>query len=584
MSKKPKFKNIMFPVVMISLALALRQMSMTIVSPFISTYCKSLTGYTPLLSGLAVGIFGLMQAIFQIPFGILSDRYGNKRVLLSGLVLVIAGFILGFLAQNIWLLIFARALQGSGAIIGVGYAWVAKLADNQTRTKAMSILGGFISAAAALAFAIGPLLRGIMPVNCMFLAGGILLSINTLYILIFIKDKKESKKTTVLDGNQITSLLRNRTFVTMNIVAFLNNFMMMSVFYAAPIYMDQVTGQNGMWKIFIPAIIISILFMKASIRWVNKGYKDRVLLVAFAVAFLSILFYFNPSSFICLLLGTSLFLCGYITIATLVATLANEVVEDSLRGTGNGIFNSFQYIGNFAGAFAMGAVWPGSQKAAWLIVIVAGVVGFLLVGLGRHFKKKSINRKDEHMKDRILDVVARLIERYGLKKFTVDEVAAEAGISKKTLYQYFSSKDEMIRLYFEEIITSDQESALSVMDNKQDLFEKIYAMVHSNHRYRIPLQILDEAKQFYPDEWTKIEALKQFKLDMFQQLLEEAAKEGILRENVHFGILSSILERISSMFLDTDFLLENGLKSTQAIDEALNIIIHGIVKTDDKTS
>lgn len=184
------------------------------------------------------------------------------------------------------------------------------------------------------------------------------------------------------------------------------------------------------------------------------------------------------------------------------------------------------------------------------------------------------------MKNKIMDAVARLIVRYGLKKFTVDEVAAELGISKKTLYQYFSSKDEMIREYFEETITSDRQSVLDVMNNGQDFFEKVYAIVHSSHRYHMPVQIMDEAKQFYPDEWAKIEALKQFKLDAFQKLLKKAAEDGILRQNVHFGILSSMLERVSSMFIDTDFLLENGLKSTQAIDEALNIIIHGIVKEE----
>lgn len=184
------------------------------------------------------------------------------------------------------------------------------------------------------------------------------------------------------------------------------------------------------------------------------------------------------------------------------------------------------------------------------------------------------------MKDKILDIVARLIERYGLKKFTVDEVAAELGISKKTLYQYFNSKDEMIREYFEGIMTSDRQSVLAVMDSQRDFFEKIHAIVHSSHRYRMPVQIMDEAKQFYPDEWAKIEALKQFKLGVFQKLLKKAADEGILRQDIHFGILSSMLDRVSDMFIDTDFLIENGLKSTQAIDEALAIIIYGIVKKE----
>lgn len=394
MSTQIKTKNIMLPVVMISLALALRQMSMTIVAPFISTYCKSLVGYTPLLAGLAVGAFGLMQALLQIPFGMLSDRYGSKRVLLSGLAVVVIGFIVGFFAQSIWMLILARVLQGSGAVIGVGYSWVAGLANDQNRTKAMSILGAFISAAAALAFAVGPILRGVMSVSWMFMAGAILLSINSLYILFFLKDARGGEKASVPQRGEIAALLRNRTFVTMNMAAFLNNFMMMSVFYAAPIYMDQITGQNGMWKIFVPAIIVAILFMKATIRWVNKGYVNVVLLVAFAFSFLSILFYFRPSSFPFLLLGTTFFLCGYITIATVVATRANEVLEDNLRGTGNGIFNSFQYIGNFGGALITGAVWGTSQRAAWLIVIAVGVVGFLMIAFNKPSATKKSDRED----------------------------------------------------------------------------------------------------------------------------------------------------------------------------------------------
>lgn len=394
MSTRSKTNVIMLPVVMISLALALRQMSMTIVAPFISTYCKSLVGYTPLLAGLAVGAFGLMQALLQIPFGMLSDRYGNKRVLLSGMALVIVGFVFGFFAKSIWMLILARVLQGGGAVIGVGYSWVAGLADDQNRTKAMGILGAFISGAAALAFAVGPLLRGVMTVNWMFMSGAILLSINSLYILIFLKNAGNTNKVSVPQRGEISSLLQNRTFVTMNIAAFLNNFMMMSVFYAAPIYMDQVTGQNGMWKIFVPAIVIAILFMKSAMRWVDNGNIHFVLLIAFVVSFLSILFYFHPFSFPFLLLGTTFFLCGYITIATVSATRANEVLENRLRGTGNGIFNSFQYIGNFGGALATGAVWEISQRAAWLIVIAAGVSGFLILIFNRPTVVQKQNKED----------------------------------------------------------------------------------------------------------------------------------------------------------------------------------------------
>jgi MFS family permease len=381
------------PIVMLSAALALRQMSMTIVMPFISTYCRSLSGYTPLLAGFAVGIFGLMQAIFQIPFGVLSDRYGNKKMLLIGLAQVVAGLVLAYFARSIGLLILARGLQGSGAIIGVAYSWAAGLVGQSKRTEAMSVLGGFISAAAALAFAIGPLLRGIMPVNWMFLSCAILLSLNSLYILFFLRDAESVAPQKALPKGQISALLRNRAFIDMNLAAFLNNFMMMAVFYALPFYLDKVTGERGMWKIFVPAILVAILFMKAAVSFSDKGNNRRVLIAAFLLSSVSLFCYFDRASFSALLAGTSLFMCGYITLATLVATNVNNIVEDSYRGTANGIFNSFQYIGSFAGAVAAGALWGISDRLTWFVVICIGIIGVALVGLGKSQEPARTGKK-----------------------------------------------------------------------------------------------------------------------------------------------------------------------------------------------
>lgn len=385
---RKKVNNIMFPVVMLSLALGLRQMSMTIVTPFISTYCKNLIGYTPLLAGLAVGAFGLMQAIFQIPFGILSDRFGNKKIMIGGLSLVVVGLVLAYFANNIGLLIFARALQGSGAVVGVGYSWVASLADDRNRTKAMSILGAFISAAAALAFAVGPLLRGTMSVNWMFMAGAILLFANELYILFFIKDTKSSENNNIPQGNDFHILLKNKIFVIMNLVAFINNFIMMSVFYAVPYYIDTVTGQAGMWKIFIPAITAAIIVMKFSTKWADKGHLNPILIGAFLISCIGILFFFEKNSYVFLLIGMTLFMCGYISIATIVATDVNNIVEDRYRGTANGIFNSFQYVGNFAGALLTGAVWSVSQTLAWILLVCVGIVGLLMIIFGKPKERK----------------------------------------------------------------------------------------------------------------------------------------------------------------------------------------------------
>lgn len=377
------FDNTRIAVVMLCLALALRQMSMTIVMPFISTYCKSLKGYTPVLAGLAIGVFGLTQAVFQIPFGVLSDEYGNKKMMLIGLTQVAAGLFIAYISKNIGLLILARALQGSGAVIGVGYSWTASMVDEKERISAMSLLGAFISAAAALAFAIGPLLREIISVNLMFLFCAILLSLNELYILFFLKDNKSKNKNRSIQNNQIYTLLIDKNFVIMNIVAFLNNFIMISVFYALPIYLNKVTGETGMWKVFVPAIVIAILAMKSTVKYTRKGFNNQVLMCSFLILSLGLIFYFRKSSYIFLLIGTTIFMCGYITLATVVAADVNDLVADKYRGTANGIFNSFQYIGNFVGAIVTGWLWGISETLTWLILMAVGIIGFLIICLGK---------------------------------------------------------------------------------------------------------------------------------------------------------------------------------------------------------
>lgn len=182
------------------------------------------------------------------------------------------------------------------------------------------------------------------------------------------------------------------------------------------------------------------------------------------------------------------------------------------------------------------------------------------------------------MKEKILNAAAQLIQRYGLKKFTVDEIAAELSISKKTIYQYFNSKDDIIREYFEASIASDKDSMTSVLSSNENFSHKIHAIVYSNHKYRLHVPLLAEAKKFYPDVWLKVEDLKQFKLNATKDLSKEGVGKGLVKPDVNFGILSKMLQEISDMFTNYDFLFENHLNTREALDEALKIIFNGIMQ------
>lgn len=136
----------------------------------------------------------------------------------------------------------------------------------------------------------------------------------------------------------------------------------------------------------------------------------------------------------------------------------------------------------------------------------------------------------------------------------------------------------MIHEYFVANLESDKQNMDKAMSEAEGFRNKLYALVHTNRCYGLPIFVMGEAKQFYPEEWAEIEALRKYKLDALNELLKCAKKEGILKSNVHFGILTAMLERSSDIILDTDFLLENKLHVAQAIDAALDIILYGIEK------
>ncbi|MFA6857843.1 MAG: TetR/AcrR family transcriptional regulator [Treponema sp.] len=182
------------------------------------------------------------------------------------------------------------------------------------------------------------------------------------------------------------------------------------------------------------------------------------------------------------------------------------------------------------------------------------------------------------MRDAILNEAAVLIKQYGIRKFTIDEIAAALKISKKTIYQYFSGKDDIIRCYIESSVTSDRECVAAAMKKDTDLLEKIRGVIHSVHTYPLTVDLLNEVKQFYPEQWKKIEELMQFKTDAVKKIGRQGIREQLIRPGVSLPVLTKMIQEISSMFTDYEFLAENRLKTGEAVDCALDIILNGILR------
>ncbi|WP_321833294.1 MFS transporter [Clostridium butyricum] len=389
MIKKYKYKsfNSIF-VGTLGVALGIRQMAMTMVMPFLSTYSSTLKYNTPMLAGIALGVFGLMQALFQIPYGIWSDKKGNKIVMVIGLLQVGIGLVIAYFANNIYLLIFARAMQGSGAIIAVGYSWISStITDQKERMKSMSIISTIIGVAAALSFAFGPLIHKFVSVKDMFLYSAIIIFIAWFVIVLFLKDTKNIYNEETMEvKDAIRILSKDKSFIALNIAALINNFIMTAIFFSIPQYLEKITGIDGMWKIFMPTVIVAIIVMRIVVRRLNNSESVNFLISAFVLSALGVLFYLNKDSFISIFIGTLLFMIGYISISTIIPVLGNFILEDEYRGTGNGIINSLQYIGSFLGSSIIAAIWVKSEKCSFIVTFLVGLLGALII-------KKYVNKE-----------------------------------------------------------------------------------------------------------------------------------------------------------------------------------------------
>lgn len=372
----------------LGVALGIRQMAMTMVMPFLSTYSNTLKYNTPMLAGIALGVFGLMQALFQIPYGIWSDKKGNKIVMVIGLLQVGIGLVIAYFANNIYWLIFARAMQGSGAIIAVGYSWISStITDQKERMKSMSIISTIIGVAAALSFAFGPLIHKFVSVKDMFLYSAIIIFIAWFVIVLFLKDTKNIYNEETMEvKDAIRILSKDKSFIALNIAALINNFIMTAIFFSIPQYLEKITGIDGMWKIFMPTVIVAIIVMRIVVRRLNNSESVDFLISAFVLSASGVLFYLNKDSFISIFIGTLLFMIGYISISTIIPVLGNFILEDEYRGTGNGIINSLQYIGSFLGSSIIAAIWVKSEKCSFIVTFLVGLLGALII-------KKYVNKE-----------------------------------------------------------------------------------------------------------------------------------------------------------------------------------------------
>lgn len=374
----------MFKTVMpLSAILSLRFFGLFLVLPVLSAYTLTLEGSTPFLVGVIVGGYALTQAIFQVPFGVMSDKIGRKPTLLVGLVIFLIGSIICAVSTDIYTLMVGRFLQGAGAIGAVIPAMISDLVNEESRGKAMALMGGTIAISFALAMAIGPIVAGFYGVSSLFWITGALSLLSML--ILFTKVPTPPRIRHIYHSTTTTrDILKDPNLLSMVIINGMQKGLMTVAFVLIPILLLEPQYGFGwdkteLWKVYLPAMVIGLVAMGPAAVFGEKYNKPReiflVSIVLFIVAFALMGFANKSWEFV---VGVVSFFMAFNMMEPLVQSMISKFAKVHQKGAALGIANGVAYFMTFVGGLAAGLALQYSNREFFAIGLIVVTVLWLL--------------------------------------------------------------------------------------------------------------------------------------------------------------------------------------------------------------
>ncbi len=358
----------------LALIYAFRMLGLFMILPVFSLYANNFDGATPLLTGLAIGIYGLTQGLFQLPFGFLSDRFGRKKIIVIGLLIFAIGSIIAAEADSIYQIIGGRALQGLGAIAAVVMALAADLTREEVRLRVMAFIGMSIGLSFMISMVMGPLLaaRYGLPLLFWITAG---LALTGIAVVVFITPQPRSQgfhRDTQLSLADVGQIWKNRELQRLDLGIFVLHLVLSATFVVFPLVLrDSLLVAEALhWKIYLPVFALSVLGMVPLIIVAEKFHRTKsMFLLGIAIVLIAELGLAGATSYQWVFLMLVLFFTGFNFLEASLPTLVARIAPADMKGTAMGLFSSAQFLGAFSGGVIGGLLLTSPSYSYGFLVL-----------------------------------------------------------------------------------------------------------------------------------------------------------------------------------------------------------------------
>jgi MFS family permease len=358
---------------------ALRLFGMFVILPVFALYAEGRPGWTLTLVGVALGAYGLTQAVLQIPFGTLSDRHGRKPVIYVGLAILALGSFVCAWAESPWMVIAGRVLQGAGAISATVIAMAADLTRESQRTKSMAIIGSTIGAVFAISFVAGPSLQHAIGVPGIFALTGVL-ALGAIAVVRFAVPDPPPEPPAERRIS-FAQVLREPELVRLNIGIFALHAVLMATFVVVPVALARAgLPAAEHWWAYLAAVVAGFVLMMPAMVGPWSRLEKPVFLAAIAVVGVSLaVLVARLDSVAWIIAGLVIFFTGFNVLEAKLPALVSRAAPREARGSATGVYSSVQFLGTFFGGAVGGAIAQHAGFVTVLACCLAVTAGWLAV-------------------------------------------------------------------------------------------------------------------------------------------------------------------------------------------------------------